>query len=199
VDSGIERLTNVKSVAVARHDFGTEGLEVVHGSQIVTASALLDLVSERWLGLLVHALSVAGCAGLFALTWDGTVAWRSADGRPADPDDAHVIGLVRTHQRRDKRMGPALGPAAGAVVEHAFRTAGFRTCVEPSPWCLGPDDAELVRAMVDGWELAAREERPGEARRIRAWADRRRRDARVDAFQLFVGHEDLLVLPEEQV
>ena len=49
-------------------------------------------------------------AALLALTWDGTMTWDDPD-----PDDALVAEAVRSHQFRDKGMGPALGPAAGGT------------------------------------------------------------------------------------
>ncbi|MGL6112199.1 MAG: hypothetical protein ACRC2B_19060, partial [Rubrivivax sp.] len=71
---------------------------------LVTASALLDLVSAPWLQALIHKAQAARAALLFGLTVDGRTAWH-----PADPDDELVHGLFCQHQRRDKGFGPALG------------------------------------------------------------------------------------------
>ena len=166
-----------------------EGLELVPGTDLVTASALLDLVTHEWLERLAATCRAAGNAVLLALTWDGTITWSDAD-----PDDALVAEAVRGHQLRDKRMGPALGPAAGSAAERAFRTAGYDTWRGASPWRLGPDDASLARALIDGWEGAAAEQRPEHAPRIRDWAARRR-GTLATPFELEVGHVDLLALP----
>jgi SAM-dependent methyltransferase len=166
-----------------------EGLELVLGADLVTASALLDLVTHEWLERLAATCWTAGNGVLLALTWDGTITWSAAD-----PDDALVAEAVRDHQLRDKRMGPALGPAAGSAAERAFRAAGYDTRRCASPWRLGPDDASLARVLIDGWEGAAAEQRPADASLIRDWADRRR--ATLDShFGLEVGHVDLLALP----
>lgn len=167
-------------------------------ADLVTASALLDLVPEGWLGRLVEACRSSAAGALFALTYTGEFGWSTeGEDEDRDPGDALVRNAVNGHQRRDKGMGPALGPDAGPVAEELFRSAGYRTRLEPSPWRLGPDDAELARALVDGWEEAARAERPGSSDRIREWA-RRRRDDINGSFSLAVEHVDLLALPPDR-
>ena len=189
-------------------DLAGAGLETVRQSDadLVTGSALLDLVSKDWLDALAAACREAGCAALFALTYDGGIQWQAAadDRRPADdPDDGLVRRSVNAHQRRDKGLGPALGPLAGLTAEMIFRAAGYRVWLLPSAWRLGPDEAELARALVDGWEAAAVEELgdtspedgPAAANRMRAWAARRRATIENGRFGLRVGHLDLLALP----
>ena len=160
-------------------------------AQLVTASALLDLVSERWLSPLVHACVRAGAAALFALTYDGRIEWSDTDR-----DDALVAEAVNAHQRRDKGFGPALGPTASAVAERLFRAHDYDVRVLPSDWVLGPADAALVDALVEGWAGAAAEQRPEHAERVRAWAARRAGEHA--AIDLRVGHLDLLALPPKR-
>jgi hypothetical protein len=167
------------------------GLTEVKGTDLVTASALLDLVSPDWLDGLVDACVASRCAALFALTYDGTVVWPGS----ADPVDEQVRDAVNKHQRRDKGLGPALGPDAAGTAEELFRTRGYATWLLPSPWSLGPEDAALARALIDGWVSAACEVRPAHADELRAWGGRRRAEASGAGFRLEVGHLDLLVLP----
>lgn len=166
-----------------------EGLRLAPSADLVTASALLDLVTGEWIERLVGACRAAGSAALFTLTWDGTMRWDEAD-----PGDALVADAVRSHQLRDKGLGPALGPEAGPAAERLFVAAGYDTVIRPSPWRLGPETASLARALVDGWGAAALEQCPNRATSIRAWTERRRASTASD-FALEVGHVDLLALP----
>ena len=170
-------------------ELDSEGLGLVPGADLVTASALLDLVTHEWLERLVAACRAAGSAALLALTWDGTMTWDDPD-----PDDALVAEAVRSHQLRDKGMGPALGPAAGPAAERAFRAAGYDTRLGRSPWRLGAADASLARALIDGWAAAASEQCPDDAPRIHSW-DERRRAMIASKPGLDVGHVDLLAIP----
>ena len=171
-------------------DLAQEGLEVARHADLVTGSALLDLVSETWLTRLADACRSTRCGALFALSFDGLIEWSDSD-----PDDRLVRDAVNAHQRGDKGLGPALGPTAGEVAERRFRAAGYRTWRVPTPWRLGSGDAALARSLVDGWARAAEEELPVRAGRVQTWAERRQRTIREGAFLLIVGHVDLLALP----
>jgi len=179
------------SVRPVLRDLGSVGLTEVKGTDLVTASALLDLVSADWLDGLVDACVASRCAALFALSYDGSLA------RPgsADPVDVSVRDAVNEHQRRDKGLGPALGPDAARTAEELFRTRGYATWLLRSPWSLGPEDAELSRTLIDGWVGAACDVRPERADELRAWGARRRAEASGAGFRLEVGHLDLLALP----
>jgi SAM-dependent methyltransferase len=188
------------NVLPVRADLADVGPWELAGVDLVTASALLDLVSRSWLAALVDSCADARCGVLFALTYDGTIDWlgRDADaGAGSDPLDAWVRDAVNRHQRRDKGLGLALGPTAGPVAEALFRARSYRTWLLPSPWRLGPGDAELAHRLVTGWSSAALEERPEAADAVRNWGERRTWSVGREGFGLVVGHLDLLALPVE--
>jgi len=186
---GTSRLPGVVRVERVCGELDREGLALIPEADLVTASALLDLVSREWLERLVTTCRAAGSAVLLALSWDGTMTWYDPDA-----DDALIAEAVRDHQLRDKGMGPALGPAAAPAAQGAFRAAGFETRIRPSPWRLRTDDASLAHALIDGWAGAASEQRPADTSLIRDWAERRHSTVET-CFELEVGHLDLLALP----
>ena len=183
----------------AHRDFAADGLGVVDGADLVTASALLDLVSEPWLAGLVRRCAAAAAGAYFALTYDGAVRWTvESAGRwrvDRDPDDDLVRSAVNRHQRGDKGFGPALGPAAASVAARLFRAAGYRTWLVASDWRLEAADGRLAARLVEGWAEAAAELRPETAERVGAWAARRRAAVSRGSFRVTVGHRDLLALP----
>ena len=185
----------VRSLDRVCGDLATEGIAAVGDSHLVTGSALLDLVSEKWLRALAGACRAAACGVLFAMTYDGRIEWDRAEAVGPDPDDETVRQAVNAHQKRDKGLGPALGPSAGAVAQACFREAGYRTWFRPSPWQLGETDTALALTLVDGWERAAVEMRPESRRKIGAWASRRREQLKSQVVSLTVGHVDMLALP----
>ena len=165
------------------------GVAAIDGAQLVTASALLDLVSAAWLQALVARCRAAGASVGWALSVDDRLRWLPADGA-----DALVHTHFRAHQRRDKGFGPALG--GGAVVEAArfLQRAGYRVVTAPSDWQVdgerSPADLAMLREMVDGMAAAAVEQAPEAASAVQAW--RQRRQARLASTRLQVGHTDLL-------
>jgi hypothetical protein len=159
-------------------------------STLVTASALLDLVSEAWLARLASRCRAAQAVALFALTYNGRIVCQ-----PADPLDELVRALVNRHQRRDKGFGPAAGPYAAHAATVAFEQEGYRVQRALSNWELGPGASALQQPLVDGWAGAAIDESPGEAGAIAAWQSRRTSAILKGAFHVNVGHEDLLAVP----
>ena len=72
---------SVRSLRVVPGDLVHEGLAAIPHADLVTASALLDLVSEDWLRRVVDACADAGRGAHFALSYDGEIRW-SADDNP---------------------------------------------------------------------------------------------------------------------
>ena len=159
------------------------------GRDLVTASALLDLVSDDWLRVVVSRCREAGAAVLFALSYDGRIACS-----PTDPEDEAIRDLVNRHQRTDKGFGPALGPdAAGRASEH-LETQGYRVLRDPSDWVLGSETSDLQSQLIDGWAGAAKEMAPDDTEAIMAWRDRRLAHVLQGRSHVVVGHEDLAAL-----
>jgi hypothetical protein len=162
---------------------GPDGLA---GATLITASALLDLLTQDELTRLIHACSGAGCPVLFAITVTGRVQLL-----PADPLDARIAAAFDAHQRR----GGLLGPGAVDAAVEGFRQLGAEVVVRPSPWRLGATDSDhLAAEWLTGWVGAACEQEPTLAREADLYRRRRLREAAAGALAVTVGHADLLVL-----
>jgi hypothetical protein len=151
----------------------------------VTASALLDLVSARWLDALADACCAARANVLFALTYDGRMTLA-----PAEPDDEPARALFNKHQRTDKGFGPALGPEAAEAAKSSFAQRGYAIKAETSDWRLGGEARELEAEHLEGWLHAACEIEPKSRGMLERWHTRHRQ--RIDAGQsrILVGHSD---------
>jgi SAM-dependent methyltransferase len=153
---------------------------------IVTASALFDLVSERWLERFVVALSVRRPVFYTVLIFDGVMRWD-----PAHPADEAVGAAFCAHQRRDKGFGPAAGPDAGRILKDLLHEAGYRVETASSPWLLGRGDKDLITATASGIAGAAAETGLISDADLTSW-----RATRGDLEACEIGHLDLLALPE---
>jgi hypothetical protein len=154
---------------------------------LVTASALIDLVSEEWLAALAVRCKEASAAVLIALTYNG----RSSCS-PAEPEDDLVRDLLNRHQHTDKGLGgPAAGPDAVDCAERCFRAVGYDVRREPSDWRLTPELRQLQRWLVEGWAEAAADIAPDHAATVRDWLTRRLAHIEAGRSQIVVGHEDL--------
>jgi len=166
-------------------------LDIFAGRHLVTASALLDLVSESWLHALASNLHANGAAALFTLSYDGTS--RCA---PVEPEDDWVLELFNRHQGRDKGLGgPAAGPRAVAAAARAFAAVGYPLQREDSDWVLTPDQTELQRQLIEGWAAASTETAPESAGTIASWLARRLEHVRAGRSHVTVGHEDIAAWP----
>ena len=159
------------------------------GATLVTASALLDLLTWDELDVLIHVCTAAGCPVLFALSVTGRVQLL-----PADPLDARISAAFDAHQRRLTPRGRLLGPDAVEAAVEGFRRLGAEVVVRPSPWRLGAAQSDLLVEWLAGWVDAACEQEPELARVADLYRRRRLREAEAGVLGVTVGHADLLVL-----
>lgn len=159
---------------------------------LVTASALLDLVSEPWLAALADYVAGARAGLLVALSYSGKFGFADSD-----PDDQWLLDLINAHQQGDKGAGRALGPAATGVLARHMAGRGYQVREAASPWRLGPEHQTLQSALLAGWRDAALDQEPDSRERILAWAERRQGQIQRGESQIVVQHQDLLALPPE--
>ncbi len=171
---------------------------------LVTASALLDLVGRRWIEQVLDWCLALRADWLFALTYDGRVAWQ-----PELADDAAVRQAFDGDQRRDKGFGAALGPDAVAALRDAAEARRFRTTEARSDWVLqGPgaramqerlasDYAAVASAVASASASATAPTSASalDAARIAEWLARRRAALATGGGSLVVGHHDLVGRP----
>lgn len=160
------------------------------GASLITASALLDLLTKDELEGLVAACSGAGCPVLFALSVTGRVRLR-----PADPLDSRIAASFDAHQRRTTSRGRLLGPDAVEAAAAAFCELGAAVVVMPSAWRLDGADRDLTTEWLSGWVDAACEQDPDLALAAARYLQRRLRQAEAGGLAVTVSHADLLVLP----
>jgi hypothetical protein len=155
-------------------------------ADLVTAAALIDLVSATWIESLVGRCRAAGACLLAALSYDGRMSCS-----PVDEDDETVRNLVNAHQRTDKGFGAAAGPDAAACLLDALRRAEYEVSHSPSDWLLDAAHVPLQRALLTGWAEAAVQIAPGHRDRLAAWLQRRLAHLDAGDSRLLVGHQDV--------
>lgn len=180
----VPKTTGVNARCLDLATLGDRG--IFDGRALVTASALLDLVSETWLRALAARCADGGAAVLFALSYDGRICCL-----PEDPADGAITALVNEHHRIDKGFGPALGPAATDCAERCFAAFGYRLQRARSDWALPPASRELHQHLIDGWARAATEIDPTQTATIDGWRRRRLAHVAANRSHVIVGHEDL--------
>jgi hypothetical protein len=159
---------------------------------LVTTTALLDLVSEPWLERLAVECAARRLPLYAALSYDGRI-----ELTPQDPGDAAVVAAVNAHQSTDKGFGPALGPNAAAQAIARFAAIGYFVDREAADWVIGPQDREMQQALLAGWAGAAHEFDAPHLDEIIAWLTRRRELVAAGRSSIRVGHIDLFARPTE--
>jgi hypothetical protein len=159
-------------------------------ADLVTTSALLDLVSEAWLTRLAVEAATRRLPVYAALSYDGRV-----ELTPAEALDARLVAAVNRHQRTDKGFGPALGPEAARRAVAAFERVGYFVTQGPADWVFGPRDREIQTEVLSGWATAAREIGDPPVAEIVDWIKRRREHVAAGRSSMRVGHVDFLARP----
>lgn len=158
------------------------------GASLITASALLDMLTEEELSALITVCAGQGCPILLTLS---VVGW--VDLIPADPLDRRVAAAFNAHQRRVTERGRLLGPDAVPVAVERFGRLGAEVLVRPSPWRLGASEAHLAAEWFTGWVGAACEQEDALAAEAEPYTGRRLAQVAAGELDVTVGHADLLV------
>jgi hypothetical protein len=160
------------------------------GSTLITASALLDILSAEELSALITVSVGAGCLVLLTLSVLGRV-----ELTPAEPLDRRIAVAFDAHQRRITERGRLLGPDAVAVAVEQAARLGAEVLVRPSPWRLGTSEAELAAEWFTGWVGAACEQEVELAASVVPYTRRRLAQAAAGELRVTVDHADLLISP----
>jgi SAM-dependent methyltransferase len=163
------------------------------GSALITASALLDILTEQELSALIAVSVGAGCLVLLTLSVVGRVALT-----PSEPLDWRIAAAFDAHQRRVTERGRLLGPDAVAVAVEQAARLGAEVLVRPSPWRLGASEAELAAEWFTGWVGAAREQEAELGAEVEPYTRRRLVQAAAGELRVTVDHADLLISPRRQ-
>jgi hypothetical protein len=174
------------TVTTRRGDIGRLTAHDLSGASLVTASALLDVLTREEIEALAAACAGAGVPALLTLSVVGRV-----DVAPAHPMDAEIAEAFNAHQR----ASDLLGPDAITTACEAFAQQGATVRVHPSPWRLDTRYPALTEEWLRGWVGAACEQRPELTERAEAYLrDRLAANAAGD-LRVVVHHSDLLALP----
>jgi SAM-dependent methyltransferase len=157
---------------------------------LITASALLDLVSPEWLDRLIVEAAARRLPVYAALTYDGRIV-----PAPERPCDSELLAGFNLHQRTDKGFGAALGPTAAARAIDRFEHFGFHVVQARSDWVLGPDDRTIQDALFAAWAGLGAVTIALPADQIGAWLAQRRALLAEGRSHLRIGHVDIFARP----
>ena len=157
---------------------------------LVTASALLDLVSEAWLERLAVEIAARSIPIYAALSYDGRI-----EINPVDSFDDAIVAAVNAHQRSDKGFGSALGPGAASFAIARFEKLGYSVVHGKSDWVIGPDDRDMQIEILAGWASAASELGDLSPADTAEWLTRRRDTVNAGRSSIRVGHVDIFAKP----
>ena len=157
---------------------------------LITTSALFDLVSDEWLQRLAVEAAARHLPVYAALSYNGRIAMT-----PADASDEQVIAAFNAHQRNDKGFGPALGPAAAQAAVKRFERVGYSVVQGDADWMFAPQDREIQIEILSGWAAAARDTGDVPLVDVIGWLTRRRDLVASGLSSIRVGHVDLFAYP----
>src|SRR5262249_23364284 len=157
---------------------------------LVTTSALLDLVSPEWLDRLIIEVAARQLPVYAALSYDGRVGVE-----PEVAGDHALVAGFNRHQRTDKGFGPALGPTATARAIERFEHLGYALVRGTSDWMFAPADREIQAELFAGWAALAPLTTTLSEDEIARWLVQRRAHLAQGRSHLRIGHVDLFARP----
>lgn len=150
---------------------------------LVTASALFDLVSPVYIKTLVKKVAAHRAVFYAVLTYNGLQRWT-----PHRPADNQIAAAFNRHQMTDKGFGPAAGPTAPSELADQLQFEGYGVQEGDSAWRLGPNDRMLVDEIQRGHAMAVMELGSLDAKVVETWIKTIRTGAEI-------GHTDIFATP----
>jgi hypothetical protein len=205
-DSSLELTKDERDIRVtfSQVDLSTEIETILRPGEVATASAFFDLASAGWIARFAKAVAKTSSVVYAPLIYNGF-----EKRKPPHPGDGPMLAAFHVHQRLDKGLGAACGPAAASVLEEALSAEHYSIEQADSTWQLvagedgrrSPSDGttsreqaetqqNLIEQLAEGSALAAAELKLFDQTAIRAWAESRMRAA-----SCAIGHTDLLAIP----
>lgn len=157
---------------------------------LITTSALLDLVSDDWLERLILEAAARRLPIYAALNYDGRVSFE-----PEAPFDADIVAAVNRHQQGNKGFGPALGPGAATAAADIMKRVGYSFVHGLSDWSFGTNDKEIQQEVLRGFANAVGELRSLPDARVADWLAWRLDQVAAGASRMQVGHVDFFAMP----
>ncbi|MDH6237091.1 SAM-dependent methyltransferase [Cryobacterium sp. CG_9.6] len=160
------------------------------GASLVTASALLDVLTAEEIDAVVAACVATRVPVLLSLSVTGGVKLA-----PQDEHDAAFEGAFNAHQVRNAHGRQQSGRHAPTMVSELFTAAGWDVRQSSTVWQLDHRQPSLLSEWFSGWVDAAVEAQPD----LRSEADRYRQ-IRLNQIELGtlsarVEHMDVLAWP----
>jgi hypothetical protein len=160
------------------------------GAALVTASALLDVLTSTEVAAVTDACVAVGCPVLLSLSVTGQVRLD-----PRDPRDDAFEAAFNAHQRRRVGARRLVGPTGVALARRSFLEAGWKVRTAATSWRLGDQDRPLLDEWFAGWFDAAVEEQADLRADGAAYRGLRSSQSRRGALSAEVAHADLLAWP----
>lgn len=179
------------TVRFAKADLTRDMDKVLSGApDLVTASALFDLISEEWMTEFARQVRAVSASFYTVLTYNGQDSFA-----PPHAQDAAVIRAFSAHQKSDKGFGPAAGPDGAAALKRAFDAVGYTVSEGDSPWRIGPQGADLATQLLQGIVSAVSETGTLSEDALGQWLTHRLMSVYRPDAMLLTGHTDTFATP----
>lgn len=189
----VETPDRVLSVSAQQRSIDELTAEELQSAGLITASAVLDILSVTQLDRLAALIHEARVPALLSLNVTGVV-----ELSPALFIDEEITAAFNQHQRRSGLAGPE---AAHYLCEQLHLTGAKVKTIE-TPWLLGagsnlhrPQDLALLERYLTERVAAATEQRPHLTDIADAWLSARIAQVRQYSLTVRVDHLDILALP----
>jgi hypothetical protein len=162
----------------------------LQGASLVTASALLDVLTASEAHAIVEACVEVAAPALLSLSVTGEV-----ELRPWDARDKLIEAAFNAHQRREVHDRRLLGRYGAPIVRGLFELAGWRVRTARTTWRMSDTEPRLLEEWFAGWIDAAEEQSPSLRQDAAGYRELRLSQSDRGELSAVVYHLDLLAWP----
>ena len=180
-----DRLIKMKNIDL------TDALKNINNFDIISLSAMLDILSKKFIKRLFDQISSDKVIYL-SLCFDGKISWKRATIY-----DKYITSKFNNHQLSKKSLGDSLGSLGIKTIKNLALKKGFEIKISDSSWNIDARDQDHKNFQIMYLKTiykALNKDSFTDNNILKEWYEQRLININIGKENIKVGHQDILIL-----
>jgi len=187
-----------KTMSIQMQNGSLTNLETIlktHSVQLVTANAVMDLLTYKQLKKFIEPLSRRNIALLLTINYQSMAF--SDNGNL----EKFYITLFNKHMQRKQKFGKAMGPHCTGKIEKVLKAHGYSFIKGESPWKVSPNQRKMLIFILKFIQETIPDllKNGSEIKKFFDWTELIKKKIKKQSLSLTINHSDIYAWKPKQV